>query len=152
MDVGTAPEAAREAAPEAAIEAAPHDAPAAEACVPVDADLTTYPVPDASIGDSGVSLAACVACLRTNCHAQLEACNADCTCIDTIFECVVAGNLTIACASAAAGDPAVQALYFCGQACGSSCLPMATSPEGGAGDGPASDAAMDTGATDATGQ
>jgi hypothetical protein len=134
---------------EAAVEAAPEAEAAAdvavEACVPVDADLTTLPVPDASVLDGGVSIAACVACVRASCASELEACNADCVCLDTIVGCIGNGtgiNLTCA-GSSILSDPAVQGLGVCVESlCLSDCSPPKAGTDGGdGGDGNLGDAA-----------
>jgi hypothetical protein len=135
-----------EAAVEAAPEAAPMDsAPETAACVAVDADLTTLPVPDASLADGGVNIATCVSCLRANCHSELEACNTDCVCIDTIVNCVAGGAVSFSCIpSGALTDPALQSLGLCIEtACASSCTPPKAPTDGGdgGGDGSMGDAA-----------
>jgi hypothetical protein len=139
VDVSTA-DHVEAAAQEAAPETGPMDAaPEVAACVPVDADLTTYPVPDASVG--GVNLEACVGCLRSMCSSQLQACNADCVCIDTIFACIASGAVSLSCVPASAQtDPAIQGIGLCAlTSCGTPCGPPKA-------DGGGSDAA-DTGTT-----
>ncbi len=128
-------EPAPEAAAEASKESGPQDA-APEACVPVDANLNNLPVPDASLGDSGVSLAACVSCLKTNCSSEITACNADCVCLDTIVGCIAGGAISVSCVgSAALSNPAIQGLGLCVETwCASECTGGKLG-EGGAGEG-----------------
>ena len=79
---------------------APVDAPVdagkpSDACVPDDADLLSIQVPDAAIGDSGATAAECYQCTKDTCSSSLSACNADCSCKDTIvglFTCLQMPN------------------------------------------------------------
>lgn len=122
---------------EAAAETGPKDAaPEAAACVPVDADLTTFPIPDSGLPDAGIDIAACVDCLRSNCHNELEQCNGDCICIDAIAGCLASGGINLACIpSGASQDPAILALGACVfGSCQSACIP-ATGGKDGGGDG-----------------
>jgi hypothetical protein len=83
-------------------------------CVPVDADLTTLPIPDSGLPDGGFDVGQCVSCLRANCHSQLEACNADCVCIDAIVNCLATGQISLTCLPAGAlNDPALLGLGAC---------------------------------------
>ncbi|MGH7293480.1 MAG: hypothetical protein ACRELB_01035 [Polyangiaceae bacterium] len=123
------PEAAKEAAAETG---GPQDAQA-EACVPVDADLTQLQVPDSGLPDAGIDIAACVSCLKTSCNSELQACNADCVCIDTIVGCLSGGSLSVSCVGAAAlTNAAIQGLGICAQsACATPCTPAKPPTDGG---------------------
>jgi hypothetical protein len=139
-DSGPDVTAAETSTPEAAAEAAaketgPTDA-AAEACVPVDADLTQLQVPDSGLPDAGIDIGACVACLKSNCQTELQACNADCVCIDTIVGCLSGGSISLTCVpSGALGDQAITGLGICVEsACAAQCTP-ATPPKDGGGEG-----------------
>jgi hypothetical protein len=94
-DVGSVtPEAA---APEAAAEAG-LDAPA-DVCV-ADADLTQLQEPDAEIGDTGATDLGCYTCIKSNCSAQLAACNGDCACNTAVVKflaCVQGGGTIVTC-------------------------------------------------------
>jgi hypothetical protein len=60
----------------------------------VDASLTSLAVPNASLGDAGVTVADCYTCMQTACQSQLAACNEDCTChpaAASIPACLAAG-------------------------------------------------------------
>src|SRR5215469_3667119 len=54
------------------------DAPTDAGCG-ADVDLNTIQPPDADINDAGANTVLCVNCLRSNCHAEISECNADCT-------------------------------------------------------------------------
>jgi hypothetical protein len=55
-----------------------------EAACPVDGTVQTFPVPDASLNDSGATAAGCEHCLITQsaCSGVITACNASCTCLE----------------------------------------------------------------------
>jgi hypothetical protein len=60
-----------------------------------DADFTTLPIPDASLGDGGANSGTCVACVRNNCQSQANACAADCECNNAVlgfFDCIGQGR------------------------------------------------------------
>lgn len=71
------------------------DASSSSAC---GTDLSTLMIPDAGIDDlvhdSGATVPVCVACARSNCEAQLAACDSDCTCnaaVVGLVHCLAAG-------------------------------------------------------------
>ena len=94
-------------------------------------------VPDAAVGDAGMSTGQCAACMKTKCKSEIDACMGDCTCqgpIITVLECVLKlGGITqpgiIQCASGlAAAPPSVQSNGFaiagCLQTkCAAECIP-----------------------------
>jgi hypothetical protein len=104
-----------EAAPtvEASVDAAE------ETACEVDADISTLNVPDASIGDSGVSAEACYSCIQTTCGAALTACNTDCSCKSgalTLFQCLGTGGSIASCLAPLVSDitdPYVEELGAC---------------------------------------
>jgi hypothetical protein len=128
----------------AVIDAAPADVEA-----PKDAAKDTAPtcdtnldpfknVPDASVGDSGLSTGVCVACAKAKCKTELDACVKDCDCqepVIDVLECVLKqpGGLTqsalLQCASPLAGaSQSVQgkgiAIASCLQSkCADECIP-----------------------------
>jgi hypothetical protein len=156
-DTGSPPDAANEAG-DTGSEAA--------ACVP-DADITMLMVPDAAIGDSGVTLPECYACIQTTCQAQLAACNLDCGCNTAVQQfaiCIVDPTMTLTqcgtglvVAGGSAGTPLLAcvggkvaaALGGSGPGCVAQCAPSLLMGDGGGTDG-ASDAAGDDGGGDAT--
>jgi len=135
--------------PEAAMEAAAMDA----MVCPIDADITSLPVPDASIGDSGKPVAGCVACIEQNCPTVIQMCNGSCACKEAFVsfaQCVQMGTSIVNCAQdlASAGIPLQELVcaYPCQDPCG------VTIPDGGFGDGgPQGDAASDASTADASG-
>jgi hypothetical protein len=141
---------AHEAAP---VDAAPPDTgpsdAASEACA-VDADLSTIPVPDASLGDAGQTAAGCVTCVQAACPNLVSQCNASCACKTAFvaFEaCVASGTSLQTCAVALASSAGLPITDFaCAVGCATPCgvaLP--------AGDGGGNEGGQD-GASDATGQ
>lgn len=65
-----------------------------------DADLFTISVPDANIGDTGVSVQACATCLKTSCKSDITDCNAVCECKDAIisvYDCLGKGKALQTC-------------------------------------------------------
>jgi hypothetical protein len=133
---------AHEAAPvEAAAETGPSDA-ASEACA-VDADLSTIPVPDASLGDSGQTAAGCVTCVEAACPNLISQCNASCTCktaFVTFEGCVAAGGSLTSCGLALAQSAGLSITdVACAAGCATPCgvtLPGGDGGhEGGGGDG-----------------
>ncbi|HEY8038577.1 MAG TPA: hypothetical protein VIF15_02235 [Polyangiaceae bacterium] len=127
-----------EPAVEAAAEAS--DAPD-EACA-VDADISTLPVPDASIGDSGKPVSGCVDCVKNACPNLIPKCNASCACKTAFvaFEaCVGQGQSLLTCGGALvnAGGLTI-ADVTCAAACTGPCgvtLPSEGGSEGGEGGG-----------------
>jgi hypothetical protein len=84
------------------------------ACVP-DADLTSLSVPDAAIGDAGVTLADCYGCVVSHCQDQLAACDVDCACnsaVASMLPCMAAGTKLGECAEALTGELAL-AVFGC---------------------------------------
>lgn len=67
----------------------------------VDADITTLSsIPDAALGDAGKSIGTCASCIKSNCTAELDACQDDCDCRDSVlsfFTCVGSGKSITAC-------------------------------------------------------
>ena len=115
-----------------------------------DVDLTSFlPSADASFDvEAGINISACTGCLKSSCGTDINACNADCDCRQTIIDavtCVTQGGSPSQCFGAAllSGDQTTQTLFTCALGnCGSICIP---------GDGgTASDAAKDA-PTDAPG-
>lgn len=97
-----------------------------------DVDLTQYlPSADASIDvDAGnVNLAQCTGCLKTSCGTDINSCNADCDCRQTIIDavtCVTQGGSPQTCFGTALlnGDQTTQNLFSCALgSCGSICIP-----------------------------
>ena len=131
------------AAPEAAPEAAPQDA-AAEAC-PVDADVTWPTVPDASLGDSGSTTGACLACVQAACPDLLSECNALCSCKEafgTFETCVAAGTSITTCGADLVSSGLPLTDCTCAVSCANTC--GVTLPgDGGDGGGDSGDAAGD---------
>lgn len=146
-----------------AVDAAPDVKPdtaivdsAAEAC-PVDANLSTLPVPDASLGDAGATAAGCVACVKVACPNLLPKCQMTCGCVEAfvMFEsCVGNGGQLISCAEPLlTGDTGlmqndVLCAADCLPECGQGTLPGDGGTDGG--DGAAADG--DDGSTDAAGE
>jgi hypothetical protein len=115
-----------------------------------DVDLTQYlPSADASIDvDAGaVNLAQCTGCLKTSCGTDINACNADCDCRQTIIDavtCVTQGGSPQTCFGQALlnGDQTTQNLFSCALgSCGSICIPA----DAGAKDSGSTDAQTDGG-------
>ena len=96
-----------------------------------DVDLTQYlPSADASIDvDAGVNISACTGCLKTSCGTDINACNTDCDCRQSIIDavtCITQGGSFQTCGGAAIlnGDQNVQNLFTCALGnCGSICIP-----------------------------
>jgi hypothetical protein len=117
-------------------------------CVPGDADISTLNPVDASLNDAGASVGTCVGCAKTKCATGVSACNADCTCNNSLsctFNCIGGvGNSLLSCAgqcgisSLAALDPAEKALLLCAfQQCKAECGQggTTTTTDGGADSG-----------------
>jgi hypothetical protein len=71
------PEPVRDSAPDVKAEAASQP-------VCADASIDDLPIPDASVGDSGLNTNVCFACLKTTCGNELAACNSNCDCRDVV--------------------------------------------------------------------
>jgi hypothetical protein len=86
-----------------------------DGCVP-DADLAHLNVPDAAIGDAGVTVDDCYVCVANHCHDQLAACDVDCACnaaIGSIPQCLASGTMKIGeCAASLNGQLAL-AVWGC---------------------------------------
>ncbi len=105
-------------------------------------------VPDASVGDSGLTTGACVACAKTNCKTQIDSCVKDCACqgpVIGVLECVLRqpGGLSQD-AIAACGAPLLSAppsvtskgleIAGCLQGkCAAECIPAGLNLDGGGG-------------------
>jgi hypothetical protein len=155
-DTGSTPDVANEMAAETGPEAA--------ACVP-DADITMLMVPDAAIGDSGVTLPECYSCIQTTCQTQLAACNLDCGCnaaVQQFAACVVDPTMTLnICGAglvtgggatgttllACVGGSVASALGGSGPGCVAQCAPSLLM----GGDGGGTDGATEGGGGDAAG-
>jgi hypothetical protein len=84
-------------------------------CVP-GASLASLPVPNAPIGDAGVTVAECNHCVVVNCQTQLAGCNADCTCNSAaagILPCLAAGTKFGECAEPLTKDQVGDELWGC---------------------------------------
>lgn len=105
-------------------------------------------VPDASVGDSGLSTGVCVGCAKSNCKAEIDACVKDCTCqgpVIGVLECVLKqpGGVTQAALLSCAGPLATapgsvqnQGLAIAGclqQKCAAECIPAGLDLDGGGG-------------------
>lgn len=117
----------------------------------VDADITKLPVPDAAVGDSGISITDCLGCITDNCSSQLSTCQDDCDCRSAVvgfYDCIGTGGSIISCGSSlATGAGAASggtALATCAYSAGCTAKCGVTLPGGDAGpDGGALDAAAD---------
>ena len=137
VEVEAAVEAAAEAAPEAAVEAG---------CVP-DSSISSLAVPDASYGDSGVNISACISCLETECPMVIAQCNMSCTCVDGVnaFAACIAmpGSSLLTCAGTLASTgitpSSCGAALGCAGLCGYNPTTDGGGPknDGGTGDGAA---------------
>jgi len=130
--------------PEAAAETGPDVMDAAmmaDVCVP-DATLSTIPIPDASLNETGATAAGCVACLNTACPMLVAQCNQNCACIaafESFAACIAAGTGFQTCAfsdlaniSTTGVDASVTCAIGCAIPCGYT-LPTGDGghPEGG---------------------
>jgi hypothetical protein len=59
---------------------------AASPTVCADASIDELPIPDASVGDSGINTNVCFACLKTTCSSELAACNRNCDCRNVVVD------------------------------------------------------------------
>jgi len=139
-------DATADAVPDVAKEAAPD---VLDASCANDVDLTSYlPSADASFDvDAGVNIAQCTGCLKSSCGTDINACNQDCDCRQSIIDavtCITQGGSFQQCGGAAilGGDQNVQNLFSCALGnCGSICIPS----DGGATDSGVKDAQSDGG-------
>lgn len=103
-------------APEASMDASA-EADALPLICQIDADLSNLQLPDASIGDSGMSVSGCYSCIETNCGSQVTACAADCTCkvtIVTFVTCLAGGKAAQNCIpTSLLSDPSAAGLFEC---------------------------------------
>jgi hypothetical protein len=122
-------DATTDVVPDVAKEAAPD---VLDASCANDVDLTQYlPSADASIDvdAGGVNLAQCTGCLKSSCGTDINSCNQDCDCRQTIIDavtCIGQGGNPQTCFGAALlnGDQNVQNLFTCALgSCGSICIP-----------------------------
>lgn len=114
-------------------------------------DTTVDPfknVPDASVGDSGLSTGMCVGCARTKCKAAIDLCVKDCACqapVIGVLECILKqpGGLSQT-ALAVCGSPLLsappsvqnQGLAIAGclqEKCAAECIPAGLDLDGGGG-------------------
>jgi hypothetical protein len=106
------------------------DSGSVDGCVP-DADLANLNVPDAEIGDAGVTIEDCYNCVANHCHAQLAACNVDCACnaaVSGLAPCIASGSRIDECATSLTGQLGL-AVWGCLEPnCGYTC---AGRPDGG---------------------
>jgi len=160
-------EAAPEAAPEAA--APPEAGAPQDAACAVDADIAALTVPDAALGDSGVSTGGCYSCIQNGCSEELVLCNSDCTCKTdalTFLACVASGGDPATCGvplltgsiaglglAECVGGPATGGSGAgCLQACGANPPGAAGPADGGGSDAASGDAASgDAASGDAAG-
>ncbi len=110
-DASTTPPPAPDTAP--AVDAPADTAPIKEAgkdtAVPCDPTIDPFAsVPDASVGDSGLTTGACLGCARRECNTEIQACVTDCACqgpVSKVLTCVLgAGGFTQAALLSCAGD------------------------------------------------
>jgi hypothetical protein len=121
-----------------------------EACTP-DAALTSIPPPDASIGDSGATLAGCLTCMLAGCPTLVSECSASCVCNAAFLQfegCAAGGTSPVTCATTLAtqANLPVTDLVECVMGCGLLC----DAPLLGDG-GPAGSDAGEGGSVDANG-
>ena len=108
------------------------DAGAAEC---TDARITEPELPDAALGDSGATVASCVACVEESCGTEVATCQAECGCREAaigFFRCLGAGATSSACSADAFGEGTSPGLLLLG-----SCLQQSACAASacGAGDG-----------------
>ncbi len=124
------PDATSDAPPDVAKEAAAETG--VDASCGNDADLTQYlPSADASFDvDAGLNISACTGCLKTSCGTDINACNTDCDCRQSVIDavtCVTQGGSFESCGGNAIlnGDQNVQNLFTCAlSSCGPICIPQ----------------------------
>jgi hypothetical protein len=136
-----------EAAVEAAVESAAPEAAVDAACVP-DANLSSLTVPDASIGDSGVDVAACLSCFESSCPMIVATCNQSCACVSavqTFATCIgTPGSSLLSCASGLMSIPGVGVTQLaCALGCTTVCGVSLPTGDGGKGDGATGDGAAE---------
>jgi hypothetical protein len=88
---------------------------ASDACVP-DSNLANLMVPDAAIGDAGVTVEDCYACVSNHCQSQLAACNVDCACnaaVSGLAPCIASGTKIGECANALLQERLGAAVWGC---------------------------------------
>lgn len=138
-------EAAVEAASEAGVDAPP------EACTS-DVNITDLPIPDASIGETGATVAGCVSCVETACPSLPAVCDMTCGCPAAFIgfeQCLGAGGSILTCAGGLAEGAGIPLTSLaCAAACSPQCgLGTVIGGEGGVVEGGGGDAP-----TDAVGQ
>jgi len=95
-------------------ETGPEDAGADVACA-VPINLETIVLPDAALPDDA-SVGTCLPCARTNCAAEVTACDDDCACKTTLvsfFTCATQGMPLEGCATGVLGEPNALKLGSC---------------------------------------
>jgi hypothetical protein len=82
-----------------------------------DKNLTNVAIPNATIGDAGVTVAECYTCMLNACQSQLAACNLDCQCnpgVASIPGCLATGSDKIGeCAAGLQGNVAGGGVLGC---------------------------------------
>jgi hypothetical protein len=90
--------------------------PTLPAC-PIDASIATFTFPDAALGDAGGTALSCGTCLNDSCVAYVQACDNDCSCLETtrnVLECGQEGGTVASCAAMyASNDSNFNALALC---------------------------------------
>jgi len=124
-----------EATVEAAAEAAAPEAAVDAACVP-DANLSSLTIPDASFGDSGVNVPACLSCFESSCPTIVATCDQSCVCVSavqTFASCIgTPGSSLLTCAEGLMSIPGVTITQLaCALGCETVCGVMLPTPDGG---------------------
>jgi hypothetical protein len=129
---------------------APADA-AGEACA-VDADITSYPIPDGDIPDTNLPISGCVTCFENACPAAVTMCDMSCSCKVAFaqFEmCFAQGMSLITCGQILLNAGISIQMLTCALPCASSCGVMPGMDGGGDSGGDASVDSGDDGPADA---
>ncbi len=135
------PDATADVAKDVAPDVAKSDA--SDAGCANDVDLTQFlPSADASIDvdAGGVNITQCTGCLKTSCGTDINACNQDCACRQTVIDlvtCVGKGTAFQTCGQDAFlnGDQNVQGLISCALgSCASICIPSDAGTKDSGGD------------------
>ncbi len=84
----------------------------------IDGAVGLLNVPDASIGDSGLSVGGCISCIQTMCGTEVTACEGSCACkvnVESFVTCLATGQTTAMCGTQVygSGDPATGNLFTC---------------------------------------
>ena len=142
------------------------DGGAEDAMCTFDADLNTADPADAALNDAGASVGACLGCAKTNCEAQVNACNKDCSC-NGVFACLfgclgsVGGSLLV-CYETCGGSLSLSnantaeiglvecAAKSCATECAACSISKSLCPTTPTDSGPPADSGETDGASDAT--